>query len=783
MMRRFFYRLLRLILLAALVMAIWAGWYVYRKGFTKKWRQFIATEFHKRGVEISFSRLTLDPVHGLVARDVVIVDNKDSNKTLAVINRIALDIDFISFMRGKPFLKALDLLDARLSLPIDPSVRSSPNLVLSHLSAHLLLPPNQIYLSQAEAQMYGFHVTASGRLINPGAYHPASPSGTAGGTAGKPGKQGGWLPELTDQLNALRFEGEPPRIEIQFSGDLAEPGKIFAQATLWAEKVRRNRYRLESVYAAIEYRDRVCALKQFVASDAHGRLDASGTVRMPSGEAELFLKSTLDLQGAAGMVQTSNPLGEFVFYEPPTVALTANGNIRDLLKSRFSGRVALQKFGVRSVIFQSLGANFSWNAGQWYADDFTLAHRSGEVVATAMRTRDEFRCKLQSSINPRDLLPLLSGKAAETLAELEFEQSPQFTLDIRGPAPDFDRCEATGGMKLGRTRIRGVPLNSATARLNIRDQAVTYEQFKVTRDEGIATGTFAYDFGRHEVRLDRVKTSIFTADAAVWIDRKLARDIAPYKFKTPPNVALNGVVGLGGGSNTHLEVLVDSPGGMDYVFLKKTLSAQKITGRLLFTEGKLRISDLDAHLFSGRVTGGADISLKRGEPGHSAKIQVENIDFPALTKLYFNYDTSQGVLDGNYEFTGRGDDARTMQGRGSLTVVKGDVFAIPVFGPFSGILNGIVPGMGYNVARQASATFEVRNGVLSTDDFSVKGQGFEMVGSGKISFLDDKINFNIRINASGLPGVLLFPVSKLFEYTSDGSLSKPVWHSARLPAL
>ena len=198
---------------------------------------------------------------------------------------------------------------------------------------------------------------------------------------------------------------------------------------------------------------------------------------------------------------------------------------------------------------------------------------------------------------------MLSGKAAETLSALEFEQSPQFTLDISGPAPDFSLCEAVGDMKLGRTRIRGVPLNSATAGLRIKDKAVTYEQFKVTRDEGIATGSFTYDFGRHEVRLDHVKTSLITTDAAMWIDRNLVHDVLPYKFKTPPNVALNGVVGLGGGSNTNLEVLVDAPGGMDYVFLKKTLSAQKVSGRLLFTEGRLRISDLDARIFSGRLQG------------------------------------------------------------------------------------------------------------------------------------------------------------------------------------
>jgi hypothetical protein len=117
-----------------------------------------------------------------------------------------------------------------------------------------------------------------------------------------------------------------------------------------------------------------------------------------------------------------------------------------------------------------------------------------------------------------------------------------------------------------------------------------------------------------------------------------------------------------------------------------------------------------------------------------------------------------------------------------VKVVDGDVFSIPLFGPFSGILNTIVPGMGYNMAREASAAFDVRDGVIETNHFEVKGMGFEMLGRGKIFFLDDRINFNIRINAKGLPGVVLFPVSKLLEYESNGPLSKPSWRPARLPA-
>jgi len=58
-----------------------------------------------------------------------------------------------------------------------------------------------------------------------------------------------------------------------------------------------------------------------------------------------------------------------------------------------------------------------------------------------------------------------------------------------------------------------------------------------------------------------------------------------------------------------------------------------------------------------------------------------------------------------------------------------------------------------------------------------------MLGGGKLFFLDDKMDFDARINARGLPGVLLFPVSKLFEYTATDSLSKPNWRPKIVPRL
>jgi hypothetical protein len=120
-----------------------------------------------------------------------------------------------------------------------------------------------------------------------------------------------------------------------------------------------------------------------------------------------------------------------------------------------------------------------------------------------------------------------------------------------------------------------------------------------------------------------------------------------------------------------------------------------------------------------------------------------------------------------------------MRGTGKLEVTDGDVFAIPIFGPLSGLLNSVLPGkLGYSVAHKANATFTIKDGVIHTDDFQVAGKLFSMLGRGDIHFLDDKLDFTVRMNANGA-GVLLTPMYKLFEYTGEGSLKRPDWHPSR----
>jgi tetratricopeptide (TPR) repeat protein len=253
-----------------------------------------------------------------------------------------------------------------------------------------------------------------------------------------------------------------------------------------------------------------------------------------------------------------------------------------------------------------------------------------------------------------------------------------------------------GTLAFSRTRFRGVWMNSASASIRFGDGVLALEDFRVTRDEGIATGSFAYDSARNELRLTNVQATLKPGEAIMWIEPRFWEHVAPYRFHHTPHVMANGAVQFGAGKQTHLQIDVNAPGGMDYTFIDKVLPFDRIAGQLLFTDDRLQILGLKGRLFSGDLDGSADISLAKNDRHYTAKIAVEKTDFPKLTDLYFKYKTSEGDLSGRFDFTGVGSDARFLKGEGLVKVTNGNVFAIPIFGPLSELVSKMFAGVGYS---------------------------------------------------------------------------------------
>src|SRR6266576_5728522 len=167
--------MMRLAILAAIFGILGSGWYLAKRGFGRQWRYRVVEELHKRGVEASVGRLTLDPFRGLIARNVRIFDYKNRENTLALISEVSLDINYAALIHHEPFLNALDVQNAQITLPLKDAEGTINGAQFNDLRAHVYFPPEQIYVSQAEGVFCGVRISATGQLIKRANYQPSSP--------------------------------------------------------------------------------------------------------------------------------------------------------------------------------------------------------------------------------------------------------------------------------------------------------------------------------------------------------------------------------------------------------------------------------------------------------------------------------------------------------------------------------------------------------------------------------------------------------------------------------
>ena len=763
----------RLVILGVILGIGGGGYYLAKRGFGRQWRYRVVEELRKRGVEANIGRLTLDPFRGLVAKNVRIFDYKNRENILALISEVSLDINYAALIHHEPFLNALDVRDAQIILPFKTADEKGDRAVLTNLRAHVYFPPEQIYVSQAEGIFCGIRISATGQLIKRENYQP-SPALSAEE----------WQRRLliaqrvVTELQKFRFPGTPPSLQIKFSGDVAEVEKARVEATLRGDRVQRGSYEMRDLSVAAEWNNQQLNVAHCEWSDDMGSF--AGRANVQGSSASFQTRSSLDLKAFLDAFGLGEPLASIEFQAPPAVEVS--GSVRfgpDRFRPGIIGHVAFGGFTYKKVPFSDLTADFSWDGERTLVRDLRLRHQTGQIRADLFDAPADFRLNIESTIVPEAVRMIAPPELNEFLRQWEWQRSPAIRLAIRGQDHNPGTWKGDGTVILGRSRFRGTWMNSADTKIHFADGALACEDLHVARNEGAGTGSFTYDFKKHEVRISNIKSSLNPAEVIFWIDPKISNTVVPYKFRRPPSVTANGLYQFRGGNNTRLEVKVEGANGMDYVFLGKTLPFDRISTRLLFTNDRLQIIDLRGALLSGTVRGNADISLARNDPRYRANISVSQINFPLLTDLYYNYKTALGLLNGTYDFTGLGSDARTMRGRGKVEVTNGDVFAIPIFGPLSGILNRILPGSGYSIAHKASADFKVDQGIIHTDDFEADGTLFSMLGHGDVRFLDDKLDFNLRLNMKG-PGVLLTPMYKLFEYSGTGSLKKPDWRPAVL---
>src|SRR5216684_824300 len=248
--RRLAISILRVAVVLLIAAAIGGGWYMARKGFGRQWRSRIVEELHRRGVEASIGHLTLNPFRGLVARNVRIFSYRDRTNTLAFISEVVLDINYAAFFHHQPFLNALEIRNAEVTLPLKGPQGKTEQPQLRKFRASIYFPPEQIYVSQAEGIFCGVRISATGQLIKRENYQP-SPQASEEEWQ----KRISVVQRLVGEVQQFIFPRDHPSLQVKFSGDLAQMEDARVEATLRGEQLQRGQYEIRDLSAAAEWAD------------------------------------------------------------------------------------------------------------------------------------------------------------------------------------------------------------------------------------------------------------------------------------------------------------------------------------------------------------------------------------------------------------------------------------------------------------------------------------------------------------------------------------------------
>ena len=541
----------------------WAAYYYYHQGFGRHWRALLAKEFHAFGLEIRVRRLTLDPFRGLVAKDLEIYDNDRRQTILAQISDLSLDINYANLFQQEPALNAVDLRDAKISIPIDPATPKSGRIRLSGLQSRIYFFPGRIEVRQASGVIFGFHLQASGTLVNPAAFslvpRPAAHA--------RPDEklQQNFLNLLIKEIEGLRFSGKPPQLEFIFQIDLAIPSSLRLQGGhLFAESLTRQNDPLQNLDCQFSLENQKFDLRKLFLRDPRGELFASGSWDLATGEKHFQIRSGLDPVKLLANDPWFPWTKELEFEAPPEIELSGlarpDGHLQVL------GKLNFDQFSVRNVKFQSMKAEFSKSGNSWMVLNAQVTHRSGTLSGDVLNRPGDFRLRINSALNPTELAPLCPPTWQRALADWEFQTSPVIQATFSGDGPEFAKLSGSGQIWLGKTKFRGALLNSASADCELHNHVIRCDQVRIIRDEGVATGRFTYDFSRDQLTLEEVETTLSPGIAATWIDPSVARILKPFRFTVTPTIRATGTVQPGKEYGDDLRLQIDAQFPFTYQF-------------------------------------------------------------------------------------------------------------------------------------------------------------------------------------------------------------------------
>ena len=789
-MQRILHIFVRLFFLLTVIFGVWIAVYAYNEGFTKKWRKLIMEEFEKRGIDAEIEKLTIDPFQGLVARNVKIYANEKNKPLLASIDNITLDVDPIKLLRKKQSLNSVEFRNADISIPINPKEPESKKLEIKNLQAKIIIPPDIIEIKNFEGHVNGIRINVMGSLLRSQQRHnniinPSLPGEEI--TFIKEGRE--LIDRALDEINQLDYKkNNPPHIQIKFASDLDNPSTTSAIVIINAKDVKRAGYKYKSIYANAEYINSNFNLKELRIDDSKGTLFGDANWPINSKKIPFNIKSTIDFQSLLSSFGNSSLLDDITFINSPQIEAKGelhlgNADLRTdpdtKLQVELIGTVKCGSFISKEILFEEAYADFSYKKNKWYVRNLTLEHASGTANGNFLwDTLSDIQFDTEIKMDPTVFIPFFK-QPPKFLTHLKFEENPTIHLSLKGKGSTTNpiNWEAKGYFALGPCHYQKTPLTAATGKIQIDKKEIIIEEFRLDREEGYINGEKAIIGTTNGlVNLKNISGKIFPTKLAAYFSPNIASFLDLYNFVDPPKLEINGIIDTKTNDQSNLKINFDSKGQAYTNLFKKKIPLDQPKGSILL-KGKEIILNIETKILEGQISHKGLWEMEKDPNLYSGEIIASNIDFGSLVKLFELPTKTKGILSSNLQFKIPLKEPIKWSGSGSASLIKGNIFSIPILGPLSPMISGVLdqPLAGYSVAQSATLNFLSDQGVIKILNFQALTPGFILNGEGTIDGVNDNLDLEAEMNARGPLRLVGWPISKLLRYKGEGTLKEPKW--------
>lgn len=420
-----------------------------------------------------------------------------------------------------------------------------------------------------------------------------------------------------------------------------------------------------------------------------------------------------------------------------------------------------------------------------------------------------------------------------------------FELEGAGPKADLQECLNRGRGELRNFKYRGVDLDLLSADVEFKDPKQHYRNVRLQRPEGVAeVAHIEVDDDADWVRLTGLKSGVDPVAVTSCFAAKTAAHIAKYRLPADTTVELEGLIDYKGGEDSdfkvsfrhdegegHYTVLgedyaIASPQGdlhikagqLDFdvrgrvrggamnargqvsvqperdefaVEVKAARFPREVFGRNVPFEnvtakvsgvGETTNFDVKARLLGGSFDLKGSMQDTVPPRPYRGEMRLDGVSFQRFAQIYSKTAETEGDLTGHFRFEGREDNWKALKGDGAAIILNGNLYAVPILGPLTPLLDNLLPGKikDYNVATEANCTFRIADGFVITDNFEALTSVFKLASSGRINFIDDAVDLTTQVRVRGLPGIVLRPFSELFEFQGEGTVKDTRWTSSLL---